>query len=169
MCGGHGVWMGVRCPCPPVRNNIVTPRHLLTQSPRQMERTDCQRDKAIYKGACPQLKSIISANRATPQKLITVSPLLINFAYQKMDNRSWFGCRSRKRRQCGYYCCYRRYCFSDMCWNSWTLCWKNCDVIAWARRLREHRKKNNMSSQIFPRYKIAPLIRAVKDQFSSSL
>ena len=23
-CGG---WMGVGCPCPPVRNNIVTPRH----------------------------------------------------------------------------------------------------------------------------------------------
>ena len=22
------VWMGVRCPCPPVRNDIVTPRHL---------------------------------------------------------------------------------------------------------------------------------------------
>ena len=28
MVGGHGVWMGVGCPCPPVRNNIVTPRHL---------------------------------------------------------------------------------------------------------------------------------------------
>ena len=23
------VWMGVGCPCPPVRNDIVTPRHLL--------------------------------------------------------------------------------------------------------------------------------------------
>ena len=23
-----GVWLGVRCPCPPVRNDIVTPRHL---------------------------------------------------------------------------------------------------------------------------------------------
>ena len=22
------VWMGVGCPCPPVRNDIVTPRHL---------------------------------------------------------------------------------------------------------------------------------------------
>ena len=30
MCvgGGHGVWMGVGCPSLPVRNNIVTPRHL---------------------------------------------------------------------------------------------------------------------------------------------
>ena len=27
---GHWVWMGVGCPCPPVRNDIVTPRHLLT-------------------------------------------------------------------------------------------------------------------------------------------
>ena len=27
-CGGHGVWMGVGCPCPPIRNNVVTPRHL---------------------------------------------------------------------------------------------------------------------------------------------
>ena len=27
--GGHGVWMGVVCPCPPVRNDIVTPCHLL--------------------------------------------------------------------------------------------------------------------------------------------
>ena len=26
--GWVGVWMGVGCPCPPVRNNIVTPRHL---------------------------------------------------------------------------------------------------------------------------------------------
>ena len=26
--GGRGVWMGVGCPCPPVRNDIVTPRHL---------------------------------------------------------------------------------------------------------------------------------------------
>ena len=26
---GVGMWMGVRCPCPPVRNDIVTPRHLL--------------------------------------------------------------------------------------------------------------------------------------------
>ena len=25
---GHGVWMGVACHCPPVRNNSVTPRHL---------------------------------------------------------------------------------------------------------------------------------------------
>ena len=24
------VWMGVGCPCPPVRNDIVTPRHLFT-------------------------------------------------------------------------------------------------------------------------------------------
>ena len=31
VCGrvGFGVWMGVGCPCPPVRNDIVTPRHLL--------------------------------------------------------------------------------------------------------------------------------------------
>ena len=30
---GHGVWMGVGCPCPHVRNDIVTPCHLLyTQS-----------------------------------------------------------------------------------------------------------------------------------------
>ena len=26
---GLGVWIGVGCPCPPVRNDIVTPRHLL--------------------------------------------------------------------------------------------------------------------------------------------
>ena len=27
-CGWwFGVWMGVGCPCPPVRNDIVTPRH----------------------------------------------------------------------------------------------------------------------------------------------
>ena len=26
--GGIGVWMGVGCPCPPVLNDIVTPRHL---------------------------------------------------------------------------------------------------------------------------------------------
>ena len=26
--GGVKVWMGVGCPCPPVRNDIVTPRHL---------------------------------------------------------------------------------------------------------------------------------------------
>ena len=25
---GFGLWMGVGCPCPPVRNDIVTPRHL---------------------------------------------------------------------------------------------------------------------------------------------
>ena len=25
---GFGVWMRVGCPCPPVRNDIVTPRHL---------------------------------------------------------------------------------------------------------------------------------------------
>ena len=24
------MWMGVDCPCPPVRNNIVTPRHLFS-------------------------------------------------------------------------------------------------------------------------------------------
>ena len=29
MCGEHGVWMGVGCHCPPIRNDIVTPRHLL--------------------------------------------------------------------------------------------------------------------------------------------
>ena len=28
LVGGHGVWMGVGCPCPPVRNDVVTPRHL---------------------------------------------------------------------------------------------------------------------------------------------
>ena len=27
-CRWVGVWMGVGCPCPPVRNDIVTPRHL---------------------------------------------------------------------------------------------------------------------------------------------
>ena len=27
---GHWVWMGVGCPCPPVRNDIVTPRHLFS-------------------------------------------------------------------------------------------------------------------------------------------
>ena len=27
--GGLVVWFGVGCPCPPVRNDIVTPRHLL--------------------------------------------------------------------------------------------------------------------------------------------
>ena len=26
---GIGVWMGVGGPCPPIRNDIVTPRHLL--------------------------------------------------------------------------------------------------------------------------------------------
>ena len=32
-CGREriGVWMGVGRPCPPVRNDIVTPRHLLTR------------------------------------------------------------------------------------------------------------------------------------------
>ena len=25
---GHGVWIRFGCPCPPVRNDIVTPRHL---------------------------------------------------------------------------------------------------------------------------------------------
>ena len=30
VCGTEvGVWMVVGCPCPPVRNDIVTPRHLL--------------------------------------------------------------------------------------------------------------------------------------------
>jgi len=28
--GWVGVWMGVGCPCPPVRNDIVTPRHLFS-------------------------------------------------------------------------------------------------------------------------------------------
>ena len=28
--GGHGVWMAVECPCPPVRNDIVTLRHLFS-------------------------------------------------------------------------------------------------------------------------------------------
>ena len=28
--GRHTVWMGVGCPCPPVRSKIVTPRHLLS-------------------------------------------------------------------------------------------------------------------------------------------
>ena len=30
--GGHGVWIGVGCPCPPIRNDIVTPRHLFLLS-----------------------------------------------------------------------------------------------------------------------------------------
>ena len=30
--GWVGVWMGVGCPCPPVRNDIVTPRHLFTSA-----------------------------------------------------------------------------------------------------------------------------------------
>ena len=29
---GHGEWMGVGCPCPPIRNNIVTPRHLFSST-----------------------------------------------------------------------------------------------------------------------------------------
>ena len=29
--GGLVVWIGVGCPCPPVRNDIVTPRHLFGQ------------------------------------------------------------------------------------------------------------------------------------------
>ena len=29
---GRWVWIGVGCPCPPVRNDIVTPRHLLDAS-----------------------------------------------------------------------------------------------------------------------------------------
>ena len=34
VCGrGVGVWMGVGCPCPPVRNDIVTPRHLFRDKP----------------------------------------------------------------------------------------------------------------------------------------
>ena len=32
VCGGHGVWMKVGCPCPPVRNDIVTPCHLFSPS-----------------------------------------------------------------------------------------------------------------------------------------
>ena len=28
LCVVVGVWMGVGCPCPPARNDIVTPRHL---------------------------------------------------------------------------------------------------------------------------------------------
>ena len=28
---GHGMWMGVGCPYPPVRNDIVTPRHLFSE------------------------------------------------------------------------------------------------------------------------------------------
>ena len=28
VCVRRGVWMGVGCPCPPVCNDIVTPRHL---------------------------------------------------------------------------------------------------------------------------------------------
>ena len=27
---GFGVWMGVGCPCPPIRNNIVIPRRLFS-------------------------------------------------------------------------------------------------------------------------------------------
>ena len=31
VCGAEfGVWIGYGCPCPPVRNDIVTPRHLLS-------------------------------------------------------------------------------------------------------------------------------------------
>ena len=29
LVGGHWVWIGVGCPCPPVRNDIVTPRQIL--------------------------------------------------------------------------------------------------------------------------------------------
>ena len=32
-----GVWMGVGCPCPPVRNDIVTARHLLLIGSLQLE------------------------------------------------------------------------------------------------------------------------------------
>ena len=36
VCGmGVGVWMGVGCPCPPVRNDIVTPRQLFLFSTLQ--------------------------------------------------------------------------------------------------------------------------------------
>ena len=28
--GGHGVWIGVECPSQPVRNDILTPRHLFS-------------------------------------------------------------------------------------------------------------------------------------------
>ena len=32
-----GMWMGVRCLCPPVRNDIVTPRHLFLSSEKERE------------------------------------------------------------------------------------------------------------------------------------
>ena len=33
---GHGVWIGVDRPCPPVRNDIVTLRHLFYRSVQTM-------------------------------------------------------------------------------------------------------------------------------------
>ena len=35
--GWVGVWMGVGCPCPPVHNDIVTPRHLFNLRPSPLQ------------------------------------------------------------------------------------------------------------------------------------
>ena len=54
---GFGVWMRVGCPCPPIRNNIVTARHLETCPHGLTQKTDKpQIDQAFYRVASPQLK-----------------------------------------------------------------------------------------------------------------
>ena len=47
--GGVGVRLGVGCPCPPVRNDIVTPRHLF--------KVACTR---LYNLSCPLVGSSVT-------------------------------------------------------------------------------------------------------------
>ena len=51
---GFGVWMGIGCPCPPVRNDIVTPRHLFYANTESPTSTDNARLDKLETGQCDQ-------------------------------------------------------------------------------------------------------------------
>ena len=47
VCGGCGMWMGLGCPCPPVRNDIVTPRYLFIFTRNMHSLDDSSSDGSI--------------------------------------------------------------------------------------------------------------------------
>ena len=53
------MWMGVACPCPPVRNDIVTPRHLFIVEHCQLEHKTQTKTKTNEAGYTANEQSLV--------------------------------------------------------------------------------------------------------------
>ena len=75
------MWMGVGCPCPPVRNDIVTPRHLLSNTGQNcLNQIDDEKSPEFQKYVGLVRKFVVESNAISHEKAMEATLVYVENA-----------------------------------------------------------------------------------------